>query len=132
LVSSTDTINQSQIFAQLWTLKWEQPVWAWYSCSLYPALLEEEGSEEDVKPVQQARMLYRVCLDTGMYSVAREQDQAFGAAGNERSVPSTGHFWTLEYSWSLFIEDLLYELITCLDSAVFVISMETKYNTNLN
>lgn len=28
------------------------------------ALLEEDGSEEDVKPVQQARMLYRVCLDT--------------------------------------------------------------------
>ncbi|XP_069687936.1 neprilysin-11-like isoform X2 [Periplaneta americana] len=28
------------------------------------ALLEEEGSEEDVKPVQQARTLYRACLDT--------------------------------------------------------------------
>jgi len=33
---------------------------------MYSGLLEEEGSEEDVKPVQQARMLYRVCLDTGM------------------------------------------------------------------
>jgi hypothetical protein len=68
---------------------------------MHPALLEEEGSEEDVKPVQQARMLYRVCLDTGMYSDVGAQDQDFGGASNECSVAITGQFWPLEYPLSL-------------------------------
>jgi hypothetical protein len=34
-----------------------------------PGLLEEDGSESEVKPVQQAKMLYRVCLDTGVCCV---------------------------------------------------------------
>ena len=31
-------------------------------------LLETEGSSQDVKPVQQARTLYKTCLNTGEYS----------------------------------------------------------------
>ena len=44
-------------------------------------LLEEDGSENEVKPVQQARILYRVCLDTGVYcAVCSETGQGCRAS----------------------------------------------------
>lgn len=46
-----------------------------------PGLLEEDGSENEVKPVQQARMLYHVCLDTGVYcALCTETDQGCKAS----------------------------------------------------